>query len=989
MPSKLKVVLKNTHDKEKHAERMRVARHEWSEEQKQKNREMSKIRMREYRERKKTEREKTNNSEVRKMATRQEKKAKEEQNKRKAEYRKKYRAGLSSQKKRRIREKDAKRKQEKRCKNMIGATTVVQSVPITTENTKTPLSDSALKKAVYRAKKRLPKSPSKFADVVSGLVSNATPRKKLALSNKGLDSSETKKNLDNILQSIKDVDLDMRGRDRESRMKRKSFIGSLSEHVKKRHGMTSTFSAALGIQRKYFSQGCLKEQKKRKDCIAKETEESIQNFFCQDNVSTNLPNKKNIKKDAVECRVIQGSLHSVWNKWKEANPNKAISYDKFTKLKPKVVKTQKHRKYLQCLCEYCENLRLKMVAINKLSQEQKPTLKMKSIQEAVEKTLCPRTGPFHSLKCIDRECVDCGTGKLHADLIAALEEKDQEWKKWALQVSINKRNGKEIKKKELTVSKGKTSELIAEFEKELHFLSKHLFEANWQISQFGILTKNIPPATIALAIDFAENYSCMSQNEVQSAHWSKESVTIHPAVVYYQCPTCPGEVVEECCDIISDDLIHDAHAVNAFLHRIFQHLKTKRGLQVNKAFIMSDGCAAQYKSKIPFCDAANAITEFGFIVQRDFYGSRHGKNRCDGEGGVLKSRVTRAVKNGEAEIVSASDFYTFCRDNLEKDSKDDNGKCLHKRRHLLYVALENIQRPRPERNIRTIPGTQKIHSLVGVEREMVKTRRLSCFCQNCLYGTPENCQQKEYIDQWKPIRLKYLQQPQPAVDVQPMVQPVDVQPMVQPVDVQPMVQPVDVQPMVQPVDVQPMVQPVDVQPMVQPVDVQPMVQPVDVQSMVQPVDVQSMVQPVDVQPMVQPVDVQPMVQPVDFHHELQPHDTMVLAQSVEDIQAQSVHDQTQDSRSERIDCSLDEDDMDISGLTGILDALEEEPEDMALSPILTFMEDAVVAENDCSEEEKAPRLITGHLSIILRSVQRVGLCKTSTIPLFLKTLMVH
>ncbi|XP_033731738.1 uncharacterized protein LOC117321430 [Pecten maximus] len=458
---------------------------------------------------------------------------------------------------------------------------------------------------------------------------------------------------------------------------------------------------------------------------------------------------------------------------------------------------------------------------------------------------------------------------------------------------------------------------------------------------------------------------------------------------------------------------------------------------------MSDGCAAQYKSKIPFCYAANAITEFGFIVQRDFYGSRHGKNRCDGEGGVLKSRVTRAVKNGEAEIVSASDFYTFCRDNLEKDSEDDNGKCLHKRRHLLYVALENIQRPRPERNIRTIPGTQKIHSLVGVEREMVKTRRLSCFCQNCLYGTPENCQQKEYIDQWKPIRLKYLQQPQPAVDVQPMVQPVDVQPMVQPVDVQPMVQPVDVlpmvqpvdvlpmvqpvdvqpmvqpvdvqpmvqpvdvlpmvqpvdvlpmvqpvdvQPMVQPVDVQPMVQPVDVQPMVQPVDVQPMVQPVDVQSMVQPVDVQPMVQPVDVQPMVQPVDVQPMVQPVDFHHELQPHDTMVLAQSVEDIQAQSVHDQTQDSRSERIDCSLDEDDMDISGLTGILDALEEEPEDMALSPILTFMEDAVVAENDCSEEEKAPRLITGHLSIILRSVQRVGLCKTSTIPLFLKTLMVH
>ena len=71
---------------------------------------------------------------------------------------------------------------------------------------------------------------------------------------------------------------------------------------------------------------------------------------------------------------------------------------------------------------------------------------------------------------------------------------------------------------------------------------------------------------------------------------------------------------------------------------------------------MSDGYAAQYKSKIPFADAANSMTEFAFIIQRDYYGSRHGKSRCDGEGGVLKSRVTRAVKNKEEHINTAEEF---------------------------------------------------------------------------------------------------------------------------------------------------------------------------------------------------------------------------------------------------------------------------------------------------------------------------------------------
>ena len=58
-------------------------------------------------------------------------------------------------------------------------------------------------------------------------------------------------------------------------------------------------------------------------------------------------------------------------------PNKKVSFSKFVKLKLKNVLTQKKRQLMNCLCEYCEGVRLKIEAINKLSiQLKKPELKL-------------------------------------------------------------------------------------------------------------------------------------------------------------------------------------------------------------------------------------------------------------------------------------------------------------------------------------------------------------------------------------------------------------------------------------------------------------------------------------------------------------------------------------------------------------------------------------------------------------------------------------
>lgn len=187
-------------------------------------------------------------------------------------------------------------------------------------------------------------------------------------------------------------------------------------------------------------------------------------------------------------------------------------------------------------------------------------------------------------------------------------------------------------------------------------------------------------------MDFAENYSCISQNEVQAAHWGHEQVTIHPTVAYYK-HTNEGydQVVTESIIIISDDTTHDAHAVHAFTKAANEHLEQSRGLNIRKEIQMSDGCSSQYKSKTPFADISCSIIDNGFPTERHFYGSRHGKGPSDGAGAVVKSFVRRGVLGNNVVVNNATDFYEYAK-QLTKDER-------HSKRTLIFVNEINRTRP--------------------------------------------------------------------------------------------------------------------------------------------------------------------------------------------------------------------------------------------------------------------------------------------------------
>ena len=78
-----------------------------------------------------------------------------------------------------------------------------------------------------------------------------------------------------------------------------------------------------------------------------------------------------------------------------------------------------------------------------------------------------------------------------------------------------------------------------------------------QFREQKYLKENLPPNHVYIHMDFAEDYGCRSQNEIQSVYWSPIQITIHPAVMYYKTQNS-AESSHKSFVFISNESRHDA-----------------------------------------------------------------------------------------------------------------------------------------------------------------------------------------------------------------------------------------------------------------------------------------------------------------------------------------------------------------------------------------------------------------------------------------------
>ena len=688
---------------------------------------------------------------------------------------------MSSQKKRRVREKDKERKFKKRHTNtdhQSSENQVKGSSGSALENSATPQS---IKQKAYRMRKQLPKSPKKFASVLGHLVRNATPRKATALKDIGLSDNmaSCKKKLEVFTSSLKQSLVRLKNKRQHKWNVAKRIFAYNLKNVRKAK-VYKMMSTELGIDykflRKYASMEVeededmnkLMSRKKRKDSLKPETLDRVSQFFTSS--ATHVPDKKAVDKRTLESKMVLGeTVTKVYQNFKKEYPESQVSLSQFHKLRPRNVKPNRQQKLYQSRCEYCTNSKLKLEAINRLCDRQKlKGCKIPDNHILIDLTLCekdPQTENHKQYTCVTRECDLCGSGNIKRHLQPLIDRTNEEHVTWTYWTSVpytsgHGENSKQSTRKTLESKTEPVTQLIDELMVDAHSLAKHLFVAEWQKECFNTLSKTIPQESIVMHLDFSENYSTFFQNEVSSAHWVKNLVTVHPLVVFYNCPSCDG-VTHPVMDVLiflSNDTKHDHHAVHEFMSRAVRFLKEERDVQFSKIYEFTDGCASQFKSRGPFADISFCEEDWGVKRERYYFGSCHGKGPSDAAGGVTKTAARMAVIRGEAIITDARSMYAYLHGKLRRGKTIEN-ICNHSRRE--FFLVDKINRNRPEREIcTTVKGTRNFHGVRGLSPGVICVRDLACTCMSCLRGDID-CMQSTHVDPWAIKRLN-LKIPQTA-----------------------------------------------------------------------------------------------------------------------------------------------------------------------------------------------------------------------------------
>ena len=145
------------------------------------------------------------------------------------------------------------------------------------------------------------------------------------------------------------------------------------------------------------------------------------------------------------------------------------------------------------------------------------------------------------------------------------------WYQWEhVEQMVRAKKGKTMKRVKKILKEGTVDDALDDLEVQLPSFLEHVFVKRQQARFFKEKIEHLTEEEAVVQVDFAENYSCKYQGEVQSAHWSQDQVTLFTVAIW----TKSGDK-NSCCGshvIVSDDLKHDKTSVAVFMYKVVNDL---------------------------------------------------------------------------------------------------------------------------------------------------------------------------------------------------------------------------------------------------------------------------------------------------------------------------------------------------------------------------------------------------------------------------------
>ena len=349
----------------------------------------------------------------------------------------------------------------------------------------------------------------------------------------------------------------------------------------------------------------LLKRKQRTDALSEERRRSIKQFLIEN--STVLGNKKRVKKDLKERRVLNDSMRSLHKKYNETvTEEQRVGLTAFSQQRGGDILLQEQAKFVQCLCEICQNFKLMIQGLKKYCEQNNINLTFELTSHGmIAELLCnPDFLSPDCYECVLGKCTDCGEINF-GELQNVCSEKLM-YQSW----------GKEEGRKKDVVREASVQEICDMQTVQAKMMVVHLHDTRWQWNQFVTAKEGLEDEEVLMVLDFAENVCTTYKNEVSGAHWTYEQVTLHPFSVYYICPQ-DGEVVTDHITVVSDNMTHDAKAVKEYTREVLKFLDVKRGVTVKKLNQFSNGSASQYPQRTQAPSEDPYTTESGEAPPED------------------------------------------------------------------------------------------------------------------------------------------------------------------------------------------------------------------------------------------------------------------------------------------------------------------------------------------------------------------------------------
>ena len=506
---------------------------------------------------------------------------------------------------------------------------------------------------------------------------------------------------------------------------RHQLHSTLAGKITKKYRLMTSLSKKTGFSRNSLRRCNFKSIKSRTEqraSLTKDLQDSIQSFMSREDNSRVQPGKSDAKKnqegEKIQTIVLTDYLQNLHLKYLAENPNVKISLASFCRLRPKHILLAAFISRNACQCTRHQNMALKINALRKAGCElnQNPD----KLQEAVE----------------------------NLDNILSQAPDPVVYKTWKRM--LVKEGDKEFHKMRIVEESKDKATFIESFKKDSDDFVQHVKRVQVQYQQLRQLKQELRDDEVIVQMDFAENYSCRSLDEIQTAYWNQTSVTLHPMVVYYK---EEGALKHKSIVAVSDELGHSAGTVCAFIEELIPEiLKVKPN--ANKVHYWTDSPTSQYRNRYIFKLTAKHHQKYHMKAQWNYFEAGHGKGPCDGLGGTTKRMADEAIRQGKTIIQDARDFYRWAITSTMQGV------------NFIFVDKDMCQEQREEIQkdpIKPVKDSLKIHAVIGISQEEILTRHTSCYCEDCLRG--------DFCRGWLSVKLQCAQAKKKQRDAAQEIEP--------------------------------------------------------------------------------------------------------------------------------------------------------------------------------------------------------------------------